>query len=290
MKNPSHKKLTLGFDLEILNIPLSSILPRYLVTTTRKQPHKYKTILKSIQESGVVEPLVVYPNDTDGNYILLDGHWRYFALQELKLKNVDCLISLSDESFTYNHHVNRISVIQAQQMILKAIERGVSKQTLAKALNVNIKSITSKRNLLIGICSDVVELLKDKGISETSLREIKKVNSTRQMEIAELMVGLNTFSVAYVQALISSTPENQLLKNTKRIRDEASVKIELEMRHLEKEFQQAEEKYGSNICDLTLAISYLKRLLQNAKILTYLNLKHHEVFLEFEDLVNQDSI
>jgi hypothetical protein len=39
-------------------------------------------------------------------------------------------------------------------MILKAIERGVLEERIAKALNVDVGSIKRKRRLLDGICPD----------------------------------------------------------------------------------------------------------------------------------------
>jgi hypothetical protein len=40
-------------------------------------------------------------------------------------------------------------------MIVKAIERGVTEEKLAKALNVDIKRIKTKRTLLDGVCPEV---------------------------------------------------------------------------------------------------------------------------------------
>ena len=50
-------------------------------------------------------------------------------------------------------------------MILKAIERGVSEERIAKALNVDVESIRRKRRLLDGICTEAAEILKDKHIA-----------------------------------------------------------------------------------------------------------------------------
>ena len=49
-------------------------------------------------------------------------------------------------------------------MIVKAIERGVSEEKLAKALNLDIKRIKTKRTLLDGVCPEVAEMLKDKSV------------------------------------------------------------------------------------------------------------------------------
>jgi hypothetical protein len=75
---------------------------------------------------------------------------------------VFCLIATDDEAFTYNKRINRLAPIQEHFMIVRAIERGVSEQRIARALGVNVPRIRQKRALLHGICREVVELLKDK--------------------------------------------------------------------------------------------------------------------------------
>ena len=66
----------------------------------------------------------------------------------------DSMISMDNEAFTYNERVNRLAIIQEHRMILKAIERGVSEERIAKALNVDVGSINRKRRLLDEICPD----------------------------------------------------------------------------------------------------------------------------------------
>ena len=70
--------------------------------------------------------------DDPGKYLLLDGHLRIEVLKDRGETEVVCLISTEDEAFTYNKRVNRIAIIQEHRMILKAIERGVSEERLAK--------------------------------------------------------------------------------------------------------------------------------------------------------------
>jgi len=47
-------------------------------------------------------------------------------------------------------------------MIRKAIERGVSEEKIALALDLNPRSIVRKAKLLDGICEEAVGILKDK--------------------------------------------------------------------------------------------------------------------------------
>jgi len=152
----------MAFIPETVMIDVDKILPLKQIKPSTKNTKKYRQIYTSVKEVGIIEHLVVYPqNDKTGFYMLLDGHMRLEALKDLKQKEVRCLISTDDEGFTYNHKVNRLSTIQEHFMILKAIEKGVSEERIAQTLNVNIAKIREKRDLLKGITPEIVELLKD---------------------------------------------------------------------------------------------------------------------------------
>src|SRR5260370_2355482 len=143
----------------------------------------------SIREGGIVEPPVVARDQSEpGKYLLLDGHLRIEVLRDMGETDVACLVSTDDEAFTYNKHVNRIAPIQEHRMILKAVERGVSQERIAKALNVDVQSIRRKRHLLHGICAEVAEILKDKNIAIQTFIELRKMMPLRQIRGAELMV------------------------------------------------------------------------------------------------------
>ena len=75
-----------------------------------------------------------------------------------------------DEAYTYNKRINRLATVQEHFMIVRAIERGVSEDKLANALNLDVKAINRRRTLLVGICPEVIELLKDKSVNPKHLR------------------------------------------------------------------------------------------------------------------------
>jgi ParB-like chromosome segregation protein Spo0J len=141
----------MAFERQIVRFALCDILPMRRVPDTIKQTVRYKRIVASIGEVGIVEPLVVARRGTDpGPFMLVDGHLRLAALLDLGNSEAPCLIADDDEAFTYNKRVNRLATIQEHHMIVKAIERGVSEEKLARALNVDTKRIRTKRTLLDG--------------------------------------------------------------------------------------------------------------------------------------------
>ncbi len=96
-------------------------------------------------------PISLQPDRKKPEYLVLDGHLRVLALKELGMSVGPCLFAKDDESYSYNHPVNRLSTIAEHYMIRRAIDRGVSKERLARAFNVNLRSINRRINLLEGM-------------------------------------------------------------------------------------------------------------------------------------------
>ncbi|HKA22112.1 MAG TPA: plasmid partitioning protein RepB C-terminal domain-containing protein [Blastocatellia bacterium] len=195
MPRKSHTEVPMGFEKATRRLAIADLQPLKIVSAEIKKSPKYAQIVASIGEIGIVEPPVVTPDRKDkGKYLLLDGHLRIEALKDRGETEVVCLISIDDEAFTYNKRVNRIAIIQEHRMIMKAIERGVSEERLAKALNADVVSIKRTRRLLDGICGEVANILKDKHIAIQALAELRKLAPLRQIEATELMVAMNKYT------------------------------------------------------------------------------------------------
>jgi ParB-like chromosome segregation protein Spo0J len=227
--------------------------------------------------------------------MLLDGHLRFEILKEIGQKEVFCLVSTDDEAFTYNHKVNRISPIQEHFMILRAIEKGVLEERIAKTLNVDIAKIRQKRNLLEGICSEVVELLKDKHFSPNAIRVLKKMKPMRQIEVAELMIAANNYTVPYAQALLAATPKDQLVEQQKPkkiegLSPEEMARMEKETEILARDFKVVKDSYGKDTLNLVLACGYLSKLLDNSHIVRFLSKHYPDILSEFQQIIEATSL
>ena len=121
----------------------------------------------------------------------------HYAVIRLGQTEVECLVSTDDEAFTYNKRISRLSAIQEHRMIAKAIERSVPRDKIARALNINVRSIARKEQLLDGICEEAISLLKDKMCPLAVFDVLRKMNPLRQIEAAELLINANNFSVSY---------------------------------------------------------------------------------------------
>lgn len=289
-------RVTMAFEPDGILLALSDILPVKKRPKTVKKTRKYQQIAASVQEIGFVEPpIVARQKGKSRKFLLLDGHLRIEVLKDLEIEKVICLVSTDDEAFTYNKRINRLATIQGHKMILKAIERGVPEDRIAKALDVNIQSIRAKRQLLDGICREAAELLKDKHCPINTFRSLKKMNPMRQVEVAELMIAMNNFSVPYSRALLAATPQNELTdprapKTFKGVSPERIARMEKEMASLQSEMKLFEDSYGPDHLNLVLARGYLLSILNNSKVERYLSRHHREILGEFQKITETASI
>ena len=285
-----------AFSLDGIILPVSAILPIRQVKPSDHAFGKYRSVVASIREVGLIEPLIVHPQrGSRGVYLLLDGHMRLKALNELGRTEAFCLVSNDDDAFTYNDKVNRLSLIQEHAMIVRAIENGVTTDQISKALNIDIPKIRASVNLLDGIDPGAVEVLKDKPITAAALRLFRKARPVRQIDMAHLMVSGNNYTSAYAEALLIGTQTDQLVggskkKKTHGISEEEISRMEKEMETLERDFRLHQDQFGENSLHLNAAQRYVKRLLENMKIKRFLTNRYPELLEEFQELASMESL
>lgn len=289
--------LPAAFELLGVVVPIDRILPMKRVNADANKNAAFRRVKSSIQEVGLIEPLIVYrqKGSRPQMYSLLDGHLRLEALRQLNHESVPCLVSTDDESYTYNHKVNVMPPIQEHFMILKAIENGVSEAKIAAALSVDVASIRRKRDMLEGICPEAVEILKARNPSVETMREMRKVKPMRQIEMAELMVGAGKFTSPYAKCLVAATPEDQLVepdktKAVKGLKPEDMARFEREMEGIEQEFEMLNDSFGKNLVSLVLLTAFVRKLLDNSAVLRFLTAHHPDYLAEFQKIVANTSM
>lgn len=281
----------LGFIPDPLTLPLDRILPSRKTPEGLHTSRKFKQIIASMEAVGLIEPLSVGKADkVTGQHILLDGHMRLLALRQLGYADAPCLIATDDESYTYNNRINRISSIQEHHMLRRAVERGVTPDRLAKALNVDVSHIHKKVNLLDGICPEAVEMLKDLHFAANLGSVLRKMKPTRQVECIELMLTANNMTVAYAEALLAATPPPLLVSEIKPrklrgVTADQMAKMEREMGNLQGQLKLVEKSYGQDVLLLVLARGYLAKLIDNKAVFRFLSQRQPDVLAEFENIV-----
>jgi len=286
-------QIQMGFEGKTVRIPLESILPTKNLPKKITQSVKFDTILTSIRELGIIEPLAVHPEKVKQGqfhtYVLLDGHIRLEALKQLGCKHAVCLIAKEDEGYTYNRQTNRLSTIQEHKMFLEAIQKGVPPEKIAQVLNVNIKQIRERQNLLKGIAPEVAELLKNQQIGLRVFSVLRKMKPMRQIEAAEMMLSANRFTLSYAEMILATTREDQLIRPKKIKRSEATAEeithMEREMEKLRNDYHTVEDTLSETILTLVIAKGYLNKLLRNTAIFDFLHRHYPELSNEIEQII-----
>src|SRR5712671_4660158 len=284
-----------AFGSDFVVVPIASILPVKAIEKTAKASHKYRQIAASIREIGLVEPPVVIQDTRDTNsYLLLDGHLRIEVLRDLGQTEVECLLSTDDEAFTYNKRISRLSPVQEQRMIAKAIERNVPRDKIARALDINVRSLTRKVQLLDGICEEAIALLKDKICPLAVFDILRKMSPMRQVETAELLINANNFSISYASAILAGTPQAQLVdaqtpKRLKGMTAEAIARMERELTRLQEAITSIQNSYGQDHLHLTVVKGYLTKLIGNERVAKYLARYQPEFLSEFQKIAEMTS-
>ncbi|URX62044.1 ParB N-terminal domain-containing protein [Luteibacter anthropi] len=290
------ESLKTGFSSVAVEVPLERIQALKLLPKTLKNTSKWKEILTSIREEGLVElPVVEAVPGQSGFYYLVDGHVRVEALRELGELTVKCLLTARDDTYTYNTMVNRISAVQDHKMLLLALDAGVPIERLAKALGRVPGTIRRKARLMEGICDEAAAILADTHCSAATIAVLKQLKPVRQMEAVELMMASQNFSVPFAKALLASTSEEMLSTRAEKGRRKtetaaAMARVERELSTLQMKTSTVSEAYGRDVVDLTLLRGHLSQLLGSNSVVKWL-VKHRPEYLrEFQRVVEVEDV
>jgi ParB-like chromosome segregation protein Spo0J len=290
------KQIEVAFESELAVLPLMALLPVKQVTDVMKQSVKYRCIARSVEEIGVIEPIVVYRKpDHRGRYLMLDGHLKRAVLLDRGETEAECLLAKDDEAFTYSKRIGRLAIVQEHFMILRAIERGVSEEKVAKALDVNVEHIKRRRRLLRGICPEVIDLLRDKSVNPVTFDVLRKMKTVRQIESCKLMMSASNYASSYAKALLTATKDSERVRPVRQTRPTAITSADLtlmerELKTVQRELQAVETSYGGDMLNLVIATRYVSNLVSNRRVVRYLEDNHPEVLAEFRGILTATSL
>jgi hypothetical protein len=287
----SISKVAPGFRERVVEVATESITPQKQISAASRKSSLYKQIAASLQHVGLIEPLVVFPRKA-GDYLLLDGHTRLDILKRTGATEVRVIFATDDEAYTYNKRVNHLPPVAQHFMILKALKNGVSEERIAISLNVNVSNIRKKRDMLVGICPEVVELLRNNHVTADAFGVLRKMRPIRQIEAAEHMIASGTFSVLFAKALLEVTRPELLLelpssRNIEAGSAGARALLEQENDSLLKDLKNIEASYGTDILTLSIVLGYIERLLGNIRIERHLMKYHSDILLSLRALLSE---
>ena len=251
---------------------------------------EYERIKASIEAVGLIEPLVVSPEN--GSFLILDGVQRYRILLELGVEAVPCIIRQEKETFTCNRMVNHISPVQESRMIEKSLEE-LDKQTIANALGLSTIAHRLSKTLISQLHAEVAEALDAGSITRACAREFTYAKPKRQLDILTMMKAHNDFSIAFARALILKTPP-KLRARKRRKAGNPWNRAEHKKNELLKKLQDAERKhdfysrlYRQYSVDLLKLVIYARSVITNPRVREYVDEHHSDIVKRFLDIIAQ---
>lgn len=281
----------LGFKSETVQLSVAELHPMFPRKISFKQSKSYRKILSSIREIGIIEPLVVI--DRGGRYFIKDGVLRWYALKELEIEKVECLIGTDSDVYTYNKRVNQLTPIQAHDMIDKAIKNGVDPDKIASTLNVSRHWVNQMGTLIEGLDRSIVKKLERRVMTKSLILELKKVHHDRQKEILLQAERADNYSLKYIKALIIATPADQRkapLIGSKYVNVKEQEELGRQLRMMEQEFRKASETFRDNTFMLVKLSGYIRQLLANDNVREFLGENYPDILVEFEKISNDKSL
>lgn len=277
----SKKSIHIAFENQECNLQIEHIIPQRTISPDYRSGVKYKQIANSIATVGLIEALVVHPHEP-GKYLLLDGHLRLEVLKSLGRSEVRCTLSTDDEAYTYNKKVNHVTAVTQHFMILKALESGVGEKRLAEALSVDIDNIRKKRDLLVGICPEAIQLLRHKDVALEVFAVLRKMKAVRQVEAAEHMIAGGTYSTLFAKSLLAVTRPELLMQTSRKPKIAATSFAAQEMlgretEQLIRDLKAIESSYGTDVLTLMVCCGYFRRMLANPRIERHLSKYHPDL-------------
>ena len=266
------------------DISIVKLVPR----NERKIAKKYRQRIEaSIRSVGLIDPLIVFP--IDDNYEILDGALRYRILLDLGVESVPCLIHSDRDGFTGNRMVNQLSASQEMRMLRKSLEE-LDEKTIASALGMQGISHRINKGLLAKLHPDVVKAFNANKINLQTAKELTNVKPERQQEILKLMQSCNDYSTTFARGLVLKTPVG------KRMKTSASktpwTQADEKKSQLLKKLQEAEQQqnfysglYRQYTTNLLKLVIYVRTLLGNPEVKTYMQSNHAELTRVFEEIL-----
>lgn len=251
----------------------------------------YKKILSSINAIGLIEPLCVYKEN--GVYVILDGFLRYKALEQLGFKTVPCIIYATKEAYTFNRMINKMSAVQESRMLRESLKK-IDRRTIADVFGIKSIQYHMGNELLKQLDQKIISVVDKGGMSRRCAGELTYVQPPRQVEILAEMQKSGDYSISFARAMVIKTPvnmRNKDKKNKKPWKDNSDNKEALveKLEYVQKRYDFYTNLYRQYTEDFLKLYIYVRKLITNDKVRTYLDINYSEILERFENIIFENE-
>jgi ParB family chromosome partitioning protein len=226
---------TTTFDIaeKVVKIKVDSIRPNKLQPRKKFNPEKLKELKDSIKEKGIIQPIIVRPNE-DG-YELIAGERRFRAVKELGYNEIPVIVK--EVSDADSLELALIENIQREG--LNPVEEANAYMDLIEKFNFSQEEISKA----VG---------KDKSTVSNTLRLLTLP------KLIQNYVSEDVISMGHAKALLSLPVERPRIRFAKRI-----IRKNLSVRQAEELIRQKLQKPGRKIREKNEHLARLEEELQH---------------------------
>lgn len=224
----------LALKLEQINAEARStgtlqMLPTKLIRPDKNQPRKQfrniESLAKSIEEKGIIQPIIVTTRNLEGCYTIIAGERRYRAARLAKIESIPCIIRDETDAnvvilqLLENDQRENVSPLEESDALVKLIEKmRLSKAQVAKELGHDSSWVSIRLGLQKA--SDDIKALIREGVIEDirTLHELRKFEEESPLKAQQLMSRLknNTVSGSYRQVIANARREKKTMRANTR--------------------------------------------------------------------------
>jgi ParB family chromosome partitioning protein len=216
-----------------IEVDIDDICPNPYQPRKKFSSEKIKELADSLKEAGMIQPIVVYKDDSDNKYYLMVGERRWRAAQYLKWRKIPAIIKdLNQDDVIVGalveniqrEDLNAIEIAEGIEILIQ--QMGLTQERASERLGMNRSTLTNYLRLL-----KLPEAVKESVISGA----ISQGHARSMLSLEDNTAMLNALSKILKNHLSVRQTEN-MVKNLSR---EKSVKISEEV---DPDIRKTEEK------------------------------------------------
>lgn len=190
MLNNKTKEFAGKYQLNTLvDIPLDMVSLGKNIRDDSVVDAEIQELANSILESGQIEPIIVYYDESINKYIIKVGHRRYKACCFVNMPTIKCVITESfkneiDRIVTQaieNEHRLNMSPVERENYIRQLLDLGLKQEEIAKKLNKN-KGFISEALKAYSMRISLGPMMEDL-VEEPSTRDMWKISKLSKAAI-----------------------------------------------------------------------------------------------------------